>query len=745
MSRTGRTRLTTTTTVLGTLLVVVAEMALLTGIWHLGDDVEHRREARAALSGTLAPLTPGTAADATAAVRAATDSLVASGVDTGPGTPGAAVVDGTDALLADPRDPAALSRLRAADAALGDALDDASRDRSLLAAGIHAALLALVSVGWFVWFRRLVDRHRALERRLTAQQVVDQRERRLLALVQNSADLIVVLEKDGTVSFVSPSSRSVLGRSPEDLLGRTPAVFGQDAEAVVRTLADARSGDRPVRMRVPHADGRTLVTEGTMTNLLHEPSVAAWVLTLRDVTEQTRLAEQLSHQAFHDSLTGLANRALFGDRLDHALARRRQDTPCAVLFLDLDDFKEVNDAHGHSVGDLLLVAATDRIRGALRPGDTAARLGGDEFAVLLEDTTRETAEAVARRLLEALAEPVDIGERAWSVRASIGVAVTGAEEVTGEEVLRDADVAMYWAKDQGKGSVAVYDPTRHAASLERLALQNELTRAVEEDELVLHFQPTITLASGRITGFEALVRWQHPERGLLPPSEFVPAAERSGQIVALGGWVLRAACRAATELQRPDGPVSMAVNVSADQLASPLVLDEVRGALEDSGLPGHLLTLEVTESVVLGDVTAAAEALSALRALGVSVAIDDFGTGYSSLSYLSRLPVDILKVDKSFIDKIGAEGHADTVTLAILEMSRTMRMVTVAEGVETAEQASWLSERACGVGQGYYWSRPVPLDQARGLLGPPFEPTAAAEPEPVTAATTSDAEASVPA
>ena len=723
MSRTGRTRLTTAATVAGTLVVVVLEMALLTGIWHLGDGLDRQREARSVLTGTLATLTTPAAPADLAAVRSAVDGLRPAGVDTAPGSAGAAVVSAADVLAADPGDPAALAGLRRADTALGADLADATTARAWTAFGIHAGLLVAVSIGWFVWFRRLVDRHRALERRLTAQQVVDRHERRLLALVQNSADVVLVLESDGTASFASPSSRAVLGRDPEDLVGRgVVAGLGPDTRPLLGLLAQGRVGDQPVRVQVEHADGRTLVTEGTLTNLLDDPSVAAWVLTLRDVTEQTRLAEQLSHQAFHDALTGLANRALFADRLEHALTRRGRTQPCAVLFVDLDDFKEVNDAHGHTVGDRLLIAATDRIRGALGPGDTAARLGGDEFAVLLEDTGADAAETVAHRLLEALAAPVDVGEVRWSVRASIGLAVAAAGTRTGEEVLRDADVAMYWAKEDGKGTVARYDESRHAAALAVIALQHELPRAIEEGELVVHFQPTVTLSSGAITGFEALVRWEHPTLGLLPPSQFVPAAERSGQILALGAWVLRSACAAATELQRPDHPVSMAVNVSADQLASPTFIDEVRLALSDSGLPGNLLTLEVTESVVLGDVVAAGEALGALRSLGVSVAIDDFGTGYSSLSYLSRLPVDILKVDKSFIDKIGLEGHTDDITLAILEMSRTMRMVTVAEGVETAEQASWLQDRACGVGQGYFWSRPVPLAQARELLHAPSSP-----------------------
>ncbi|WP_157622475.1 EAL domain-containing protein [Nostocoides sp. Soil756] len=732
MARRGQTRLRTTATVAGTVLVVVLEMALLTGVWHLGDGLGRQREAVAALSGTLTTLTtiaPASGEAASIAVDRAVQAVVASGVDTAPGSAGAALVDGARAFRTDPSAPATLASLRRADTALTAELRSATGTRAWTAFALHAALLVIASLGWFVWFRRLVDRHREIEHRLTARQVVDQRERRLLALVQNSADLVVVVEPDGTASFVTPSAAAMLGRDPEAHTGRPLGhLLGEGAVEVLRMVGVGRHGDQAVRVRLVHQDGRELVAEGTVTNLLDEPAVAAWVLTLRDVTDQHSLAEELAHQAFHDSLTGLANRALFSDRLEHALRRRGSGT-AAVLFWDLDDFKLVNDTHGHSVGDRLLVVVADRLRGAVRPSDTVARLGGDEFAVLMEDVDQDWAVTVAERVLVALAEPVEIDGTLWTVRASVGVTTSSTGEPSGEEMLRDADIAMYWAKEHGKGTVSVYDTARHAASLEVMALQNELLRAIDGGELVLHFQPTIDLASRAVTGFEALVRWQHPERGLLGPAEFIPAAERSGLVVPLGSWVLREACRAAVTMGEGEAEPSMGVNVSSQQLVRPGFVEEVAQVLRESGLCPQRLVLEVTESVLLDDFEAAERALNGLRAIGVSIAIDDFGTGYSSLSYLSQLPVDILKVDKSFIDRVCAEDHSASVTLAILEMSRSLRLQTVAEGVETLEQAAWLEERACGRGQGFLWSRPVPLADARALLLRPVEDVAVGGPE----------------
>jgi diguanylate cyclase (GGDEF)-like protein len=512
---------------------------------------------------------------------------------------------------------------------------------------------------------------------------------------------------------------SVLGIPAEEVLGLrfVDLLVPRDVPMFVRLLAGSREGDHNVVLRARHADGRELVLEGTLTNLMADEAVNGWVLTVRDVTDRQSMQEELAYQAFHDSLTGLANRQLFGDRLAHALRRRDGSiAPICVLFLDVDDFKHVNDSLGHATGDRLLVAVAERISGAIRQGDTAARLGGDEFAVLMEDADLDAGHDVANRLLRALSVPVVVDGHHHPVRASIGMAEALPGEATGDEVLRNADVAMYWAKDRGKATVAVYEAGLHAEALERLALRSELQRAIRDGQLVLHYQPTVDLDTQTITGFEALVRWDHPVRGLLFPADFIRVAEQSGLIVPLGSWVLREACRAGAALQSAWQQPTISVNVAAQQLARADFVDEVVDVLKLTRMPSSKLVLEITESVLLDDMEGTVAALARLREQGVRVAIDDFGTGYSSLSYLSQLPVDVLKVDKSFVDQVGAGGTDTSLVEAIIKMGRSMRLTTVAEGVEQAEQAAWLRGVRCSLGQGFLWSRPVELPAARDLL-----------------------------
>ncbi len=709
-------RLRAAVTVLVTLMIVLAEFWFLTAVYHLGDNHDQQRLAQAELAGVLAASPAAADGDAARTVGSAIRELVDSGLDRDDVAPlQAAAADWS----ASPADVAALQDLRAETDRLGTTIAARQSGVDRTANLIHATVLVLVSIGWFFWFRKLVRRHREVQRALTQKQAVDAGERRLLALVQNSADLVIVMEPDSTASFVSPSARAVLGRAPEMLIdGRiTDLLHHGDVPGFVEKLLGSREGDQGVRLRMAHADGRTLVVEGTLTDLLADPAVNGWVLTVRDVTDAHVMQEQLTYQAFHDSLTGLANRHLFADRLAHAL-RRRNGAPeqQVVLFCDLDDFKNVNDSLGHGVGDRLLVAVGERITAAIREGDTAARLGGDEFAVLMEGAEISTANAVADRLLHSLRDPVVVDGVPLSVSASIGMAAAMSGSATSDEVLRNADVAMYWAKDRGKATVAVYDRGLHAQASARLAMRTDLKRAIREDELVLHYQPKIELATGRITGFEALVRWDHPEQGLLAPMEFVPTAEQTGTIVSLGGWVLDRACRAAAGMQTGEHRPTIAVNVAAQQLAEDDFITQVTSTLTAAGLAPDRLVLEITESVLLGDLDTAVERLAALRELGIRIAIDDFGTGYSSLAYLARLPVDVLKVDKSFVDQVITGAHGASVTEAIITMGQRLGLVTVAEGVELPEQAAWLQQLGCTLGQGYLWSRPVELCAARHLL-----------------------------
>jgi diguanylate cyclase (GGDEF)-like protein len=429
-----------------------------------------------------------------------------------------------------------------------------------------------------------------------------------------------------------------------------------------------------------------------------------------------KTANSIRH-AFNDSLTGLPNRALLLDRLDVALARaEREDQPVSVLFLDLDGFKVVNDSLGHVAGDRLLIEVARRLSGCLRRGDTAARIGGDEFAILLGDIGNpDRAPHVAERLIDALAEPITVLGREVFVSASIGIAHAQGDA---ENLLRNADVAMYRAKRSGEaGAYAIFEPSMHAAVVERLELEADLRRAIERDELVLHYQPIVDLAGGQVVGLEALLRWAHPRRGLVTPFEFIPLAEETGLIVDLGRWVLHEACRQAAEW-RDDlrtGRPWVSVNLSGLQLLDGSLDAEVAAALAESGLDPAGLTLEITETVLVQDVAAAVDHLEKLRALGVSIAIDDFGTGYSSLRYIGRFPADVLKIAKPFVDGLHAESDAALVR-TIIALADSLGLRTVAEGIEDREQHARLSELGCMLGQGYLFARPLAPEAAGDML-----------------------------
>jgi diguanylate cyclase (GGDEF)-like protein/PAS domain S-box-containing protein len=717
VTRSPVSRLRALVTVLGTLLVVIAEFVLLTGVYERAVPVSRAEVVVASLDGQLQSA-GGAQTDALArqarTVAAQADKAGASEASV------TAVLRASQASTASPTQVPQLTALRQSVRGLWQSLAGRRDTLDLQAKLLYAFLLIFASFGWMIWFRRLVSRHRLLQSQLTEQRSRAVNEQRLAALIRNAADVVAVCDADSTVSFVTSSVRTVLGVDVEQLIGSRliDLVHPADLDLCLHLLASPGVGDEErVALRMTHADGRVLFVEGTLSNLLGDDSVGGLVLTLRDVTARRELEDRLSFQAFHDSLTGMANRQLFGDRLEHALIRRPGSRlPLVILFCDLDDFKGVNDSCGHSVGDQVLVEVGARLRSVIRAGDTAARLGGDEFAILMDSADLDAAQELAQRLQGALAPPVIIGDQAISVRASIGLAQALPGEMTAEEALRNADVAMYLAKDNGKSGIAVYESRLHSEALERLELRADLQRALTRSELILHYQPTIDLNTGAVVGFEALVRWAHPTRGLMGPVLFIPMAEESGLILPLGAWVLRAACAAAAGMQRPGSTPTMSVNVSAQQLAQPGFVDQVLETLAATGLASDRLVLEITETVVLRDLDKVAPRLAALRSRGIKVAIDDFGTGYSSLAYLSHLPVDILKVDKSFIDKVTTDPQDASLAEAIIGLSHSMNFITVAEGVEQSDQASWLRQARCTYGQGYLWSRPVELSAAHKLL-----------------------------
>ena len=490
------------------------------------------------------------------------------------------------------------------------------------------------------------------------------------------------------------------------------------AQGVLAEAMRPHGAPAPAEWRFQHRDGSWRHVEAVLTNLMDEPAVRGIVINTRDISERKALQAQLTHQAFHDQLTGLANRSLFLDRVTHALTlARRHQKPLAVIFLDLDNFKTVNDSLGHSVGDRLLTIAAQRLLASVRTADTVARLGGDEFAVLLEDADQDgAATAVVNRIVQALRHPFSLDGREVFASASIGIAIAGEEE-SASDLVRNADMAMYLAKSGGKGRYEIFEPRMHVQAVERLELEADLRHAIEREEFALHYQPIVLLHTGEITGVEALVRWQHPRRGMLGPPQFIPVAEETGLIVPLGRWVVRDACRQAARWQRMRGaPMTLTVNISGHQIQGESIVDDVREALEESGLDPRHLVLEITESVLMQHNEVLLLRLRALKSLGVRLAIDDFGTGYSSLGYLQRFPIDILKIDKSFVDNVGMNDGEPALARAVIALGETLRLQTIAEGIEQRRQLNGLQELGCEMGQGYYFARPIAASAIDDML-----------------------------
>jgi len=570
----------------------------------------------------------------------------------------------------------------------------------------------------------------ALEGARLAEKIHLQRsEARFASLVQHSSDLITVVGSDATIIYQSPSSERVLGYSPRQLIGTRfdRLVVREDADRLLRVLADgstyARRDGEVIECTLRHRDGGLRQFEILHANLLDDEHVRGIVLNARDISERKAFEEQLSHQAFHDPVTNLPNRALFVERVRHSIGRaRREQRKLGVMFLDIDDFKTINDSLGHGAGDEALIEVAKRLSNSIRTSDTAARFGGDEFVVLLEDLEdTDTAVEVAERILEDLRQPLMVAGKALTLRGSIGISVLEPPSAAGaDELIRDADAAMYIAKRDGKGEYRMFEPEMHTGVLERLELRADLQRALESGQFELYYQPIVRLADGRVAGMEALLRWQHPERGLVVPGDFIPFTEETGLIVPIGRWVLREACRQAAVVQRMshDGPdLYMCVNLSVKQLQHSDVVADVQDALAESELAPNLLTLEITESMLIDDPEIAVVKLKELRALGIRIAMDDFGTGYSSLSYLSRFPVDVIKMDRSFL-RPQPSCEALDLSSAVVALGSSLALDVVAEGIELDDQLERLRDLGCEFGQGFHFAHPMePGDLGDYLAG----------------------------
>jgi diguanylate cyclase (GGDEF)-like protein/PAS domain S-box-containing protein len=588
----------------------------------------------------------------------------------------------------------------------GDAneLEAEARNGAMVMGGLGLLLNALLL--WAFWARRSA-----------AQAALH--GRRFRSLVQNASDLIVVVDDDGTVTECTPVIATMLGRDPDELLGTRFSDLVHPDDAVP---LDGACGGAVCAWRASHADDTWVDVESTATDLRDDESVGGVVLVVRDVRERKAFEQRLHHAAFHDALTGLPNRALFEDRVRHALAvARRSGALVAVLFVDLDDFKTVNDSLGHQVGDELLRMTASRLDASLRGSDTAARLGGDEFAVLVEGVVGDgDVIQVADRIHEALDQAFVIGDEELFVRASIGIATHEGEQLD-QELLRNADTAMYAAKASGKGRHQIFHPIMHDTAKKRLQLTGDLRRAVDRNEFTVDYQPLVDLSDGRVLGAEALVRWEHPTYGRIAPSDFIPLAEETGLINAVGDFVLREACRQAKLWQDTEnGPTYVSVNLSPRQFRPPgALVEQVTRLTREAGLDPSCLLLEITESVLMNDREHAATDLQALRELGVRVAIDDFGTGYSSLAYLRDFPIDIVKMDRSFVQELGNGRADDALVRSVVELGDALNMQIVAEGIEEVAQLDSLRDLHCAIGQGYYFSEPVSGDDIDKILRRP--------------------------
>ncbi len=549
-------------------------------------------------------------------------------------------------------------------------------------------------------------------------------EARFRVLTESGLDLISVLAEDGTILYQSLALRNLLGYDPSETVGRNvfDLVHREDvdgARAAFRRILETRHSREGIEFRIRHRDGQWRTFESLGTNCIENPHIRGVVFNSRDVTDRKAIQQRIQHLAYHDNLTGLPNRGLLQDRLGHSIARaERSGRKVAVLFIDLDNFKNINDTLGHDVGDELLRQVAQRLSGCVRAGDTIARQGGDEFIVLLDNLDDgRGASVVAQKILNSLRAAFQLGGTEQHVSGSVGIAVFPEDGRDAQTLMKNADTAMFHGKGVGKNTYQYFTAQMNVAVKRRMTLESALRRAVLNKDFVLHYQPQVNLETGEIVAVESLVRWRSEDSGVVMPGDFIPLAEETGLISEIGEWVLREACRQNKEWQnRGLAPRRMAVNLSARQFADKGFLDTVFRVLQDTGLEPRWLELEITESQVMRQTEGMIMLLNRLAEMGVHLAIDDFGTGYSSLSYLKRLPIQKLKIDQSFIRDVTVDPNDAAIVVAIINMARSLDLDTIAEGVETAGQLALLRSKGCGVGQGFYFSAPVAADAVYLLL-----------------------------
>jgi diguanylate cyclase (GGDEF)-like protein len=568
----------------------------------------------------------------------------------------------------------------------------------------------------------------AVERKALEEAFCVERDRAQVTL-NCIADAVACTDATGRVTFLNLVAETMTGWPLMEASGRPIGEVLRLIDATTRTPINSpmsveggapRGAPLGASCMLARRDAFEIPIAGTVAPILDRLGRAAGtVIVFRDVRAARAVAQQMTHSAQHDFLTGLPNRMLLNDRITQANAlAARHAKKVAVLFLDLDGFKHINDSLGHSAGDKLLRSIATRLVKCVRGADTVSRQGGDEFVVLLSEiAAAEHAAITARRMLAAVAEVHSVNGQDLHVTASIGISVCPDDGATAEALIRNADTAMYQAKENGRQRYQFFEAAMNVRAVERQSIEESLRRALERGELAVHYQPKVDLRTGEITGCEALVRWTHPTRGLVPPAQFIPVAEECGLIVPIGNWILREAC-AQARAWRDAGlaPGIMAVNVSGIEFRGPKFLDGVFGILGDSGLDPASLELELTESVLMKHADASEAILKALRARGVRLAVDDFGTGYSSLSYLRRFPIDVLKIDRSFVRQITIPPDETAIVTAIIGMGRSLKLRVIAEGVETEEELAFLRDNNCDEGQGYYLGRPAPAAEFARLL-----------------------------